>query len=821
MARAATPAPVTPSGYAAVVGDNGLPPAQPSEKTWWRDVAISSGNWNQLFPYQLLVCDQLGDGSYAVRTDAKGTWRFTLPIPPEAMSTDWGFAMTPNLTFGGVVEESSGLRIGTISLSGTTGTVLNREAAPDVPPVSFAEAVFAGTLSAASQTAAAAVATVGGGPSRPNVIAQSDFEDPAARGRMTGYYQLRLLQYFLESYVELKRLPDGRRARLAWCQWKDESVYLVTPANFRVTRNAAQPLEYAYSLQFTAWKRIRLSTGKALVMDSFVPVQRDPNRLAKLLSTIESARQTLQGARRTILAVGGDVQHSVFEPLRELGLFAKDALAVPLAVADLGDSLIQSTRDAILDLKSTRNAVSSFPKTLSTRTRQVSAHTEEIDVAVNDLAAEQADDPRSEPSRLAHPGNTPFEAPSDNFDFFSTIRVGDLRLPPVIAGAIAAERARCRALTRVDFATRRDSLADALVAFERAVGADGAGPGTSSAEPSSEDYGAIYALNQAVMETSRLVIATDNDPQPLLDAMSAVAGLATQSGIAFRVPRAKYAVPFPYGSTLEMLAQRYLGDANRASEISVLNGLRPPYVDEEGFDLPLLVNGSGNQVVVTRDTRLFAGQPVWIASAAVTRTRRRVTRSEPIGSDQLLLTLDGDADLDRYTTLAQAVLQAFLPDTVNSQQTIFIPSDLAPQSQSSRSAKIAGVDEFDPLLAVSGADWLLTPQNDLVLTNEADVRWAVGLVNAIQQVRLALSVPQGKLLGHPEFGLPLEPGQSVADLNAADLARAAQSLFAGNPTFSGVTSTQVRVNGPTTRLNLAAQLAGTTQIVPLSIEARS
>jgi hypothetical protein len=277
-------------------------------------------------------------------------------------------------------------------------------------------------------------------------------------------------------------------------------------------------------------------------------------------------------------------------------------------------------------------------------------------------------------------------------------------------------------------------------------------------------------------------------------------------------------VPFPYKATLEQLAYQYLGTPDRWQEIATLNGLQAPYVDEEGFTLPLLVNGANNTVFVTSDEHIFVGQPIWIGSDTVVRTPRTITKIDELSTTQFMVTVDGDANLDQYITLANAKLEAFLPNTVNSQMSIYIPSDIEPKDDDFTSRTIPGIDEHDSLIAVGGIDLLLTPKNDLIVTPDGDSRWAVGLTNIIQKVRLALSTVQGTLNRHPEYGLPIQAGQSLADLSAAEVVRAAQGMFAGDPTFTGVHAAQITVNGPIANLNIAVQIAGTSQIVPISAE---
>jgi hypothetical protein len=816
------PAPYSPTNFLDEVQKNALPPVQSTEKLYPAPASISGQRFNQAFPYQLIVVERSPDGTYTPKSASNGgNWTFSLPIPPEALSITMPFAITTSVTLGGFIEEHGGAPIRMITLSGSTGVLFGRDAAP-VPPSLPGVSIFAGTIAAASATAAASSIIGQATPFVTNAVADSEFASGGDMENLTGYFQMRLLQLFLEAYAEMKKTKAGRTARLAFATWKEESVWLVAPQQFEVSKNASSPFEYMYSLALKANKRIKISSGVADILQTYTPVQQDPAKLASLLQTVNQVRTVVQDASQTIAAVGGDVHNGLYEPMRELSLFAKDALSIPLMVADLPDTIIQNAKGAILDLMSVPGA------TARIFTNGASAVADAV-ADLLDLAAEQTDDPLSLSSRAAHPANDPFLSPSDNYPLFSGIQLGDLNLPPAVTAAVATERTRVRRLTGLDFQARRDSIDNTSVSFQNAIGLGSATyneiygintpPPPVVSEPTDEDYDVVFALSQLVLETDRLVVNTNNDLNPKLDSIAAMAGLASRSGIAFTIPKSKFAVPFPYGSTIEMLAARYLNDPLRWHEIVALNGLQAPYVDEEGFHLELLINGADNTVMVQDAGHLFVGQPVWISSRGVTRTRRRITKINHLTPTQHLITVDGLPNLDQYTVLADATLQAFLPNTVNSQQVIYIPSDQEPKDDEDfRTKAIPGIDAYDPLLAVGGIDFLLTPANDLVVTPDGDNKWAVGLTNIVQKVRLALSTRRGTLMGHPQYGLPIGVGMSVADLSASDIVRAAQDLFAGDPTFTGVKAATVSITGPVARLGVSVQVAGTSQVIPIGLD---
>jgi len=816
------PAPYNPTNFVAQVQQNALPPIQSTEIAYPRPASIDGLRWCQAFPFSLMVVERQEGNTYTPKAAANGTsWTFVLPIPPESLTISMPFAVTANVTLGGVVEEHGGAPIRMIHLNGTTGVLFGRSNAQS-PVSNFGPNIFGGTLAAASATVAAAALIGSTQPAAFNVVDDSEFNPGADLENLTGYYQMRLMSLFLEAYLELKRTKAGRTARLAFTTWKEEAVWLVSPTGeFVVSKSSKNAYKYDYSLNLKAFKRITIGGGNAGSILNYIPVQKDPSKLSAMLRAVSQVRAVVQDASATIAAVGGDVHNGLYEPMRDLTLFAKDALSVPLAVADMPDSIIQALKPSILDLMSAPGAVARI------FTNGITAVADAV-ADLLDLAAEQTGDPSSLQSRDAHPANDPFLTPSDNYSLFNGINIGDLRLQPKVTIAIANERTRARRLTGIDFQNRHDAVDATSTLFANAIGLGSntfnetygiLSTPTVLEQPTDADFDVLFSLSQLQIEFERLIVNTDNDLNPKLSSIAAMAGLAARSGIAFTTPKSKFAVPFHYGSTLEMLANRYLGDPLRWFEIAALNGLQSPYVDEEGFELPLLINGADDTLMVADASYLCVGQPVWISSRGTARTCRRITKIVDLSPSQHLVVVDGLPNMNLYTVLAGASLQGFLPGTVNSQQIIYIPSDQDPQSNEDfRTKSIVGVDSYDPMLAIGGIDFLLTPKNDLVIAPDGDNRWAVGLVNITQAVRLAVQTRRGTLLGHPQYGLPLAPGMSIADMSATDISRATSALFEGNPTFAGVKSATVSINGPTAQLNVAVTLAGTSTVVPIGLD---
>lgn len=798
--------------------------------------------WDQVWPYQLIIIKKI-NGKY---TSNGIMSKFTLPMPPQQLTVDMPFAINFGITMGGAIEEHNGTPIRNISLSGTTGVFQTPETTGIAKTLNLGEAIFAGTIRGVNQIEQARESLLGIEGNAPrNVYTESQIVDGDAKlYKATGFYQFALLERFLEGYAALKKTEAGRDARLALAIWKENSVFLVKPNNLTRQRSSNSPHKYNYTLNLVAWRRITLDESPT---EQFITplAARNPSVFAQVLNTLTNSRRLLAGVQSTLKGFRADIQNTLYRPLREAILLGKDVLGVGITAVELPGNIIKDFREPILELAGAANsfgnprlgsrglasidagvaAVEEAFRQLSIATGKAETKGGQSAVAVKRQELDSAGRGGGPNSSNAAPANKIIEAPEDNFDFFETIRPGDLNLRPSTIRAIEEERRRVQLLRREDFEAYRDNTLEIMATFAASVGATSAMynqtydlplPTSSKLEPSDDDWEILFTLNNVAASFDALSVSADIN-NPTLDSMEYVAGLASRSGIAFRVPKSKFAVPFPYSYTLEQLSAQYLGTPDRWLEIATLNGLQSPYVDEIGWSKELLTNGAANQVTVATSDDLFVGQVVWIGSRTVRREKRRVQKIQVVGGNTVVH-LDGVADLAKYAVIAGATLQGFKPNTVNSQQTIFIPSDTEPEEQDYRIKQIPGIDYFDPLVKSGGIDLLLDPNGDIVVTPDGDARFAVGLTNFIQRIKIAFGTKRGSLIRHPEFGLGLTYGTSLADISAQDVLTEAKRLLADEPGISGVQSASVRINGSSLSIRIAVTLAATDQVVPVQLD---
>jgi len=794
--------------------------------SFWDYAQLDGTRWNQLYPYRLAIWHK--EGSKWVFNSSELT-PFVLPVSPEALTISTPFAITTSVTLGGIVEEHNGAPLRMITIQATTGVNPLRGTATSPQFQSIGVSSIVGGIvgpivnpninfrTASSQT----TPTV----TPPNVI--NDFSGDI--GKSTGYYQFFLLQKFLEAYVALKKTTKGRNYILALEMWKDQEVYLVSPVAFERHRGMDKPLEYTYTIQLKAWRRVRIANNGATLVSIYKPPAQDHNRLLQFISALQTVQSALEDARPLISGLISGVQNVLFTPIREVLLAAKGIVGIGISLIDLPSSIITEVAENILETKSIgkslAGAASSVPGAISAEAQAISDAFSALSIS-SSKAETGAARTASTSSALtgASPANKIAQDPNSYYTYFKNIDPASLSIRPSTQKKIDDEKTRVRQFKREDYETRRDSIQSVINTVQNAVGAGNATytriyglPTTTTTHVTTDfDYDILHNLNQALIEMNRLVVSSSIN-QDEISTLDYFAGLATQSGIAFTVPTSKFLVPFPYGHTLEQLSSLYLSTPDRWHEIAALNGLQAPYVDEIGFQLPLLTNGSGNSVTVSDASSLYINQPVWIGSSTVTRTNRHITKITQLGPGLWSVAVDGDANLDQYLLSSSAYLQAFLPNTVNSQQSIFIPSPDVADDTDFRQKSIPGIDYFDPLVRVGGIDLLLTPTGDIVITSDGDSRLAVGLTNIVQKVRLALGTVRGSLLHHKDYGFPIQIGQSVADLTAQDLLRMVKDLFRDDPTFSGVESAAILKAGPVLQINLSVGIAGTQKVIPISV----
>lgn len=289
-------------------------------------------------------------------------------------------------------------------------------------------------------------------------------------------------------------------------------------------------------------------------------------------------------------------------------------------------------------------------------------------------------------------------------------------------------------------------------------------------------------------------------------------------------------VRFNYGENLQDIAGRELGDRDKWIDIAIANGLKPPYIDEIGQKIPLLSNADGNQINISAYTgtivnidRLFINQVILIKSNSYPSPEQRMVRNirqAPI-SGEIIIELDGAKDLDRYKTSDDAYIRVFKSNTINSSFMILIPSteDIPDDIKQDTPWFLMGSSESEKRQKV---DLMISEAGDLVFTPKDDLQLSFGLENAIQAIKLKMSIEAGEIKRHPEFGINSVAGFSNLDVSSLEeiLIKTISDTIKDDPRFDrierlDVTYTQENmVNSFNVRL--AVRLSGSDSVIPIT-----
>jgi hypothetical protein len=824
----------------------GLPWSELNSR-FYQQIQIDPTRWDQLYPYRLMVIDTKNnnqivngtdpaDAKFSVTTGTGATiinfqtltnqWIFQLPISPEQLKISDQYAISTSATLRGVMEEHGGVKFKNIMASGSFGVWPYKESVVKPPgQPGIASSLFGGTLSAVGnlQTQFTNVVNAATGTAtKPTNIRP---ESSTAGEKSTGYYQALALTQFLEQYAEAKKDPKNSGWRLVFDIPKQSQAFVVTPMAFDWTQSVQDPMAIHYSMQLKAWRRIDLNES-AFVLDPNVQIL-TPGILQRILNTLASARATLSASLNLISAVRSDVE-APLDALRQTSLLVKDIAGVLITAADLPFQIQSDYKSAIsaflgsVSLSNLSGIASSAASVLNPLKAIKASSLSREGLSLDAVSSGQLGSSAAQ-AQSVDPALNVFSKPQANFSLMDQAPVHALTLSTAQQNAVNQVVQSARLISVDDLKAYRATIQDLTLQLSNSFGAGnsyyskiyGKSVPTARVQPMTLDEYDILKQLYDVLQCYDILTATkDIDNRNAENNMAYVSGLASDSGILFSVPDSKIQLPVPFGLTVEAIALRYLGDAQRWLEIVTLNNLRAPYIDENGFKLPLLSNATGRQITVANADNLFVGQRGLVCSGNQSPSARVILNIDKLSASSHLITLDGLANLDNYNLANKAYFQAYLPGTVNSQQKIFIPSDatlptlpniVPPASTSS-----------DPLVGLSKVDFLLTESGDLAINSFGDFRLASGITNLIQAVKIKIGTPRGAIGLHQEFGLGIKPGISNSEVQVQEIYKSISKLIKQDPRFAGLASLQIVLTGPTLTINMGVRIANNRGIYPLS-----
>lgn len=342
-----------------------------------------------------------------------------------------------------------------------------------------------------------------------------------------------------------------------------------------------------------------------------------------------------------------------------------------------------------------------------------------------------------------------------------------------------------------------------------------------------QDINIMQTLQESIGAVDYILANSSSLTTTTIDPFALARANAKNPEIDIQTNRSGKLVRMYFGDSLESLAYRYLGDTNKWIEIAIANGLKPPYIDEIGEAIPLRSNGSGNQINIApldgsgnnNRPKFYINQAVFLQSDTVKFPEQRMImniREIPI-SGEIVLELDGDANLDMFLISDNANVRVYKANTVNSNFLVLIPLPQAPDLQAPNELPffLASKPEDE---RNAGIDLAINESADLVFTSNGDLQLSFGLANAIQAVQLKMVSEKGQNPRHPTYGLPVVIG-SKAD-NPGDIRQTLitgiNQLIDADSRFDRIETLDVRVALGTAQISLVVRMAGTGSLIPIS-----
>ena len=794
-------------------------------------------------------------GTYVLDAAGLSSDTFLFYIPPSAISVQNVFAINVAATNQGILEEHNGMVFRNIQISGVTGLWPNKPnrmttSTPGV--ISAVQSLFPSTTSAisalAQKTKSVAKAVVGGSD---NDLDKSNTKLlSVAELSRTGWFQFWQLNNFLIAYSEYKKNAgmSGSDVRLIFASTKDNIGYVVTPLSFTLKRDITNPLLYRYDITLKAWD-ITTPYNPITLPQADIPTPDSQSIVAAVANVLTDARSTITAATNVLQGVSTDLL-SVVNVYNQALLLYNDTAGLVSDVETFGPTFQAQAQSLLLNSSRNQAAILNAVNDPSVRTGNMPATPTSVATPVSTSKSLSAATAKtlsslgvntSKSSSLTTPGGQQITDPKKqsispqantlvntalSTSGLKSLTIDQLDIPSSIQAGIDSTRAASQALTAGDIYTLASNIQEISDNYSISLGSMdptyaatydiAVTSGAANTTPTEDDIILQVALQDS--KTSFLsTLATgqfflERDPDPFLDANSYI-----QPQDQLQTPNSSIAVPFQRGSTLDTLAQQYLGDAKRSREIEVLNYLRAPYIDEVGFTLPILTP-TGRTFVVTDISNLTINQQITISSTSAVSTQRTILNITNIGNNEWQIVVDGLPNLSLFTPSSNPTLFTYLPGTVGPGDTILIPSSAIPN----QFVAIRPTPLFDTLSnsnKVFLVDMALDSRTaqDLSVGPTGDVGLSYGYNNATQALRIGVEVEQGELDRHPTYGLAVPIGSRNSDISPTTIENAVQSTITNDPRFVDA-DVIVNVNGDVVSLQINATGASGTGQIPVNFE---
>ena len=193
----------------------------------------------------------------------------------------------------------------------------------------------------------------------------------------------------------------------------------------------------------------------------------------------------------------------------------------------------------------------------------------------------------------------------------------------------------------------------------------------------------------------------------------------------------------------------------------------------------------------------------------------RISKIETINTITVLVTLN--KSVTGYNQGTGARLKAYLPNTVNSNMMLYIPTQAEPTILAKDFKFSPDTSDQSVLSVISGADIALTSEGDIAVLPSGDVKVVTGTANLIQAAILKIRTPIGSLIQNPNYGLGILAGTSTAEFDISQNFKKIEAAFASDDRYGSVLASRIAKKGPSVEIDIVLGLPDLDAVLPINI----
>lgn len=583
---------------------------------------IDGTDFRKIYPY-----------SFSLNLPGK-THEIFLPLPPNAFNMDIPAASNLTVTLNGIIEESNGAPLRMISISGTTGIVNQKSTIFDEQNTSQGKRTaswadkavdYAIRYGGLSNTVASVQNVVNTSTNAVQRISRAmgietgfgsyfPLNDKDAKlSKKTGFYWFHSLLRFFEIYLHYKKSGAGKGVRLGFNMYKDKQFFYVTLNSFRWQKIPGS-IEYNYSISMTAWKKLPVPPSEQKSAPVSAPAENKFNLFSTIRQTVTGLRQTVMSLQGIVNSVNQDIFANVISIVNEVILLTKDATGAYKSATDFLDQFSNGSFAASIS----GNVRSNWSTYQSAITEAAKAD-KSFGSPDNNSSALNSKDASSSGSDQMQTNILPSGMIKNPFKYskvFDLMDMDSMKLDQKATAAMNRRMKQVRAITTSDLIQKKNRIGVISAAVTASI--------EKNKKINLNDILLSNSLNTLMITFDTLInLYRAEAKDGSNDYYTYYVDYAVANGLDMTKARSKYFVPFPFDATMEALSLQYLGSAGRWLEIAALNGLKAPYVDEEGAYRVLKSNGSQSTLLLSNRDNLYIGQVITISSDTVKAKKLR------------------------------------------------------------------------------------------------------------------------------------------------------------------------------------------------------